>query len=167
MTAALSLHPQLHIDVAPAYELLMELTVAARPELYEPHREEALWAAAVLPTIPPELLDAVQHFTAGCDKIFPHLVSLAYDAPPPRDGAALIDYLAAMDAMHLYLHLLGYHLRYFRRATGPEVMRAAAGGDAGARAELLRTSYPDDARWQAALRRLLALGPDEAQAETL
>jgi DNA-binding transcriptional ArsR family regulator len=163
----LSSEPQLEIDVAPAYEILMEMAVAGRPELYDAHRDESPWLETVFPRVSPELRAAVERFTAGCEKIFPHLVAPAYDSPAPRNAVSFIAYLEGLEPMQIYLYLLGYHLRHFRRATPPEVMRAAAGGDADARRRFLKTSYPDDTRWQAALRRLLSLSPEEAKTETL
>jgi hypothetical protein len=72
-------------------------------------------------------------------------------------------HLASMDALEVRLRLLGYYLRYFRRATPPEVIRAAATDDREAQQQFLRTSYPDNPSWQALLRHLLPKGPVETR----
>jgi DNA-binding transcriptional ArsR family regulator len=141
--------PDLGIDCAPAYELLLSLAAASNPDAYAP---AASWLAAA----PPDLLADIQRFTGGSDKLFPHLLPFAYQSPPPRDVPTFLAHLRAIDPTDALLHLLGYHLRYFRRASPPEVIRQAALGDRNAQRRLQLTSYPDDAPWQAALHTLLA-----------
>src|SRR5215472_1118728 len=51
---------------------------------------------------------------------------------------------------------------YFRRATSPDVIAAAA-GDRGAARRFIETSYPHDRPWQRALRRLLPQSPTETR----
>jgi DNA-binding transcriptional ArsR family regulator len=156
---------RLELDAAPAYELLMVLSVLSGGENSRPEPLPDL--RALLQRVPADLLKAIERFTGGSDKVFPHVVPLAYAAPPPRAADDLIAYLDGLDAFDLYLHLLGYHMRYFRRATPPEVIRAAAAGDGEARGLFMAGSYPDDAPWQAALHRLLSLGALEAKAGAL
>jgi DNA-binding transcriptional ArsR family regulator len=72
-----------------------------------------------------------------------------------------------MHPRELRLRLLGYYVRYFRRATPPEVIAAAAGGDPAAAARFQETSYPDDAPWQAALAALLPMSPWETRRRLL
>lgn len=159
--------PLLEIDAAPAYELLLQLAMVAQPDLPPGWAEGAEWLSSLRGRAKPDLLDAVREFAACCDKVFPHLIALAYECPAPRDAPHFIGFLETLEAAQIYLHLLGYHMRYFRRATPAEVMRAAAGGDAEAQRRFLQTSYPDDAPWQAVLRHLLDLGPDRAKADVL
>jgi DNA-binding transcriptional ArsR family regulator len=148
----------LEIDVSPAYELLMSLSAVSQPELYRTYEVGRDWFEQVRRQSSAQLLDAIQYLTAGCDKVLVHLVSLAYECPAPRDVPRFVAYLEGVDAFQIYLHLLGYHMRYFRRATPAEIIRAAAGGDLTAQRKLLKTSYPGDVPWQAALHRLLSVG---------
>jgi DNA-binding transcriptional ArsR family regulator len=69
--------------------------------------------------------------------------------------------------MEVRLRLLGYYVRYCRRATPPEVMAAAAAGDHEAQQRFLQTSYPDDAAWQAALMALFPQTPEETSRRLL
>jgi DNA-binding transcriptional ArsR family regulator len=62
-----------------------------------------------------------------------------------------------MHPSELRLRLLGYYVRYFRRATPPEVIAAAAAGGRQAAEQFKSTSYADDLTWQAALDALLPL----------
>jgi DNA-binding transcriptional ArsR family regulator len=104
-----------------------------------------------------ELVAAVRGFAGGCDMVWAHLLSVAYETAPPRDPAALIRAVRAMHPRELRLRLLGYYVRYFRRATPPEVIAAAAAGDEGAAEQFKASSYPEDAHWQSALGALLPL----------
>jgi DNA-binding transcriptional ArsR family regulator len=155
------MHPELLIDVAPAYELVLGLSSMSRPDAYE------AWTGRVGSEVPAGLHHAIERLSGDSDKVFAHLIPLAYECPPPRDVAAFLDFLEGVDAGHILLHLLGYHLRYFRRATPAETIRRAATGDLEARRELLRTSYPDDVPWQEALRGLLVHDAGTVKSELL
>jgi DNA-binding transcriptional ArsR family regulator len=140
---------RLEIDASPAYEFVLSLAAAS--------------IAAEREGVAAE----VAAFTGGCDMVWVHLLSVAYALPPPRDVAGLIAAVAALHPRELRLRLLGYYVRYFRRATPPEVMAAAASGDPAAATRFQETSYPDDAPWQAALAALLPLGPWETRRRLL
>jgi DNA-binding transcriptional ArsR family regulator len=133
---------RLEIDASPAYEFVLTLAAAT---------------ATGKAQAPRELVREVGRFAGGCDMVWAHLLSVAYDTRPPRDVAAVIKQVQTMHPRELRLRLLGYYVRYFRRATPPEVIAAAADGDAGARKQFIETSYPDDALWQSALSALLPL----------
>ncbi len=131
---------RLEIDASPAYEFVLSLA-----------------AATAGGDGPAELMDRVSAFAGGCDMVWAHLLTVAYETAPPRDPAALIGAVRAMHPRELRLRLLGYYVRYFRRATQPEVIAAAAAGDEAAARQFQASSYPEDAPWQAALRALLPL----------
>jgi DNA-binding transcriptional ArsR family regulator len=143
-------HPLVELDASPPYEVLLGLASASRRG---PSGADATHGAST------DLLDLLHRFSAGSDKVFPHLIALARECPAPRTVESFLVYLDGIEAEHIFLHLLGYHMRYFRSATPAAVIRAAADGDASARDTFLATSYPDDAPWQAALRTLLSSGP--------
>src|SRR5439155_6254783 len=104
---------------------------------------------------PRSLVRDVAAWTAGGDMVWTHLLTVSYDTAPPRDPALFLKTLQAMHPRELRLRLVGYYVRYFRRATPPEVMAAAVTGDRAAIRKFLATSYPDDELWHGALRALL------------
>jgi len=131
---------RLEIDASPAYELVLSLA-----------------AATAGGDGPKELVDEVRAFAGGCDMIWAHLLTVAYETAPPRDPAAVIRAIRSMHPRELRLRLLGYYVRYFRRATPPEVIAAAADGEEAAIRQFQASSYPEDSLWQSALRALLPL----------
>lgn len=152
-----------HIDACPTYEFLLSLCTwndVPRQSTYEVGQH---WFQAIREQATPSLLSAIEGFSQQNDWVWAHLLSVAYDDPTLHDVPSFIDYLATMDALEVRLRLLGYYLRYFRRATPPEVIRAAATGDLDAQQQFLHTSYPDNASWQALLHHLLSLDPEETR----
>ena len=131
---------RLEIDASPAYEFVLSLAAATAGQ------EDTSGLVA-----------EVRGFAGGCDMVWAHLLSVAYETAPPRDPAALIRAVRAMHPRELRLRLLGYYVRYFRRATPPEVIAAAAAGDEMAAEQFRASSYPQDAQWQSALGALLPL----------
>jgi len=105
----------------------------------------------------PDLLETIEQFSFHNHEMWEHLLSLAYTCPAPRDIASLQAYIESLDPLELRLYQLGYYVREHRRATPPDVIYAAAQGDAEAKKTLLRTSFPDDASWQKTLRWILSL----------
>ena len=87
--------------------------------------------------------------------VWTHLLTVAYDTPPPRDPTGFLKTLQAMHPRELRLRLAGYYVRYFRRATPPDVIAEAVTGDRSAIRKFIATSYPDDELWQGALAKLL------------
>jgi DNA-binding transcriptional ArsR family regulator len=158
--------PSVEIDVALAYEFLMTLCAISfpqdpqDPQDLEASEETGGWYEATRAKASPDLLEAIEQFSSHYEEIWTHLLGLAYDCPPPRDVAAFIAHLKTVEASELLLHLVGYYLRPFRRATQPDVILQAIEGNEEAQKEFLRTSFPDDANWQGALRRLLTLDPE-------
>jgi DNA-binding transcriptional ArsR family regulator len=133
---------RLEIDASPAYEFVLSMAAAT---------------AGGVTQAPPELATEISRFAGGCDMVWAHLLTVAYDTAPPRDASNLIKQVQAMHPREVRLRLLGYYVRYFRRATPPDVIAAAADGDAAARKRFIQTSYPEDARWQSALAALMPL----------
>jgi DNA-binding transcriptional ArsR family regulator len=159
--------PTLQVDVCPAYEFVLSLAVWSDENGRDTYELEPGWFDAIRTQASPDLLRAIEAFAHHCDMIWTHLVSLAYECPAPRDVPTFLSYLKTLDPMEVRLRLLGYYVRYFRRATPPEVIAAAAAGNHEAQQRFLQTSYPDDAAWQAALTALLPLTPAETSSRLI
>lgn len=157
----------LQVDTSPAYELLLSLAVWSDVDAHPTYEVGAGWFDAIRTQAPPDLLEAIEAFSPHCDMIWAHLISLAYECPSPRDVPAFLAYLKTLDPMEIRLRLLGYYVRYFRRATPPDVIAAAAAGDHHAQQRFLQTSYPGDTAWQAALTSLLPLTPAETSSRLM
>ena len=151
----------LQVDTCPAYEFVLSLSVWSDVNGHDTYEVERGWFDAIHAQASPDLLAGIEAFSQQCDIIWTHLISLAYECPAPRDVPTFLAYLKTLDTMEVRLRLLGYYVRYFRRATPPEVIVAAAAGDHQAQQRFLQTSYPNDAVWQAALTALLPLTPAE------
>jgi DNA-binding transcriptional ArsR family regulator len=143
---------RLEIDASPAYEFVLSIAAAT---------------SAGNRQAPDELVGEVRRFAGGCDYVWAHLLSIAYDTSPPRDVGSLIKQVQAMHPRELKLRLLGFYVRYFRRATAPEIIAAAADGEHAAIRQFVATSYPDDAVWQSALAALLPLSAWETRRRLL
>jgi hypothetical protein len=158
--------PTVEVLTSPAIEMIMTLaafTDRARTGYAVGDR----WFAAAARDAGPELVRRVRRFSGGSDMVWAHLVSLAYDSPPPREVREFVQGVAKTNAFELKLRLVGHYVRFFRRATPPEVIAAAAAGDAAARRQFLATSYPNATAWQAALRHLLPLDAAEVRREAV
>jgi DNA-binding transcriptional ArsR family regulator len=99
--------------------------------------------------------------------VWTHLLSVAYDTPTPRDVTSFIKQVQAMHPRELKLRLVGYYVRYFRRATPADVIAAAVDGEAAAIRKFIATSYPDDPSWQSALGALLPVSAWETRRQRL
>ena len=165
--------PSVEIDSSLAYEFLMSLCAISfpqdpqDPQDLEASEETGGWYEATSAKTSPELLNAIEQFSSHYERLWSHLLGLAYESPSPRDVSSFIAYLEVTEATELLLHLVGYYLRPFRRLTQPDIMLQAVEGKQEAQREFLRTSFPDDANWQAALRQLLAYGPQTAKEHLL
>ena len=132
-------HLAVRIEVAPAYELILSMGAAVAP------------TPPVGFAVPSALLERASQF-AQSDWMWAHLITLAAEAPAPRDAAALLSYLERVSAAELQRRLIGFYVPWFRARTSPARMDAAIRGDRVAARELLDESFPDDPAWQASLR---------------
>jgi ArsR family transcriptional regulator, cadmium/lead-responsive transcriptional repressor len=158
--------PTVEVLASPAIELIMTLA-AFTDRACTGYAVGDRWFAAVARDAGPELVRQVRRFSGGSDMVWAHLVSLAYDSPPPREVREFVQCVAKTNALELKLRLVGHYVRFFRRATPPGVIAAAAAGDAAARRQFLATSYPNSTAWQAALRHLLPLDAAEVRREAV
>src|SRR5438270_11384498 len=107
--------PQIAVDAAAAYELVISLGVwsdAAGAATYE---VGPAWFDAIRGRASAELLGDVERFCGGSDLVWAHLLSLAYECPPPRDIATFLAYLPQVDPMEVRLPPPGSSVRSFRR----------------------------------------------------
>lgn len=155
------------VEASPTYELLMTLCVFSDVEGYSTYYVGKAWFDAIRAKASPKLLAMVEEFSFHTHTVWDHILSLAYDFPPPKDIPGFIHFLEAIDPMELRLHILGYYVRDHCRVTPPDVIYAAAFGDAEAQKKLLKTSFPDDADWQRTLRWQLSLDANAMKEELL
>lgn len=158
--------PFVQVEAAPAYELLMTLAVMSDTSGREAYELDTGWYDAARRSASGDLLQQIDAW-GGSDMLWAHLVSLAYESPPPRDVPAFLAHLTETDAMEVRLHLLGYYGRALRRLTPPHVIAAAAAGDRAAQDEFLRSSYPDDGGWQRALAAVIPLDAESTKRQAL
>jgi DNA-binding transcriptional ArsR family regulator len=159
--------PLVRWETGPAYEFILSLGVWANLENRELYEIGNDWFKEITASATPDLLKRIEVFGQNCDKIWAHLLGFVYDCPLPRDVLALLAYLGKTEAAEIKLRLAGYYLRYFRRNTSPQTIIRAVNGDRPAQQEFLATSYPEDAGWQAALRRLLPVEAESLKTELL
>ena len=72
---------RLEIDASPAYEFVLSIAAAT---------------SAGNPSAPAELVTEVSSIAGGCDYVWAHLLSVAYDTAPPRDVSSLIKQVAGL-----------------------------------------------------------------------
>jgi hypothetical protein len=154
--------PRVLVEPRAAYELLMSLMTVSDPANRAASDMDAAWFERIEHAAGPELLRRIELLSGGCEWVFSNLLGLAIETPEPRDAAGFINHLDGLDDRTIHLTLVGWTLRPFRRVTPPETMEAAVDGDGSARRRFLATSFPDDHRWPAGLRALLALSSPEA-----
>lgn len=147
------------IESAPAYELVLSLAVAAS-DASTPQ------AMAVRDAAGPALVDRVRRF-ASSDWMWAHLLSLAYEAPPPRDVPAFRAFLQGVPPLEMQRRLVGFYVRWFRRSTAAPVMEAAIRGDAKAIRDFVALGSGEDPSWSRSLRTRLEAGAARTKAELL
>lgn len=146
------------VEAGLTYEFFLSLCVFSNSDNpWRPYAVGKAWFEAISKKLSPDLLATIEQFGFQSHEMWRQIVALGYTCPPPRDIPTLLAYLQTIDPLELRLHLLGYYMRQHRRTTPPEVIYAAAQGDAEARSTLLRTSFPENASWQRTLHWMLSL----------
>ena len=159
--------PLVSIEVSPAFELLESLVATSVTDESDTYEVGAEWIAEARARAGEELLGRVAAVSQNDPDTFVHLVGLAWDAPAPRDVPAFIEHMRRTDPEEILLHLVQYYSREIRRQTPAAVIRRAVGGDAEAREEFLRTSYPEWDPWTDYLRALLHVDGESYKAELI
>ena len=155
------------VEVSPAYELLESLVTAFDVTEADTYEVGADWIADARRRAGDDLLARISAVSQGDADTFIHLIGLAYETPAPRDIPAFLAHLRRTDADEIRLHLVQFYARDIRRMTPPEVICAAIGGDADARAEFLRSSHPDWEPWTEYLRAILDVDGEELKSELI
>ena len=150
---------RVRIESAPAYELVLSLAVAASGA-------STPQATAVRDAAGDALVDRVRRF-ASSDWMWAHLLSLAYESPPPRDVPAFRAFLNGVPPLEIQRRLVGFYVRWFRRSTAVSVMEAAIRGDAAAIREFVARGSGEDPSWSRSLRTRLDAGAARTKSELL
>lgn len=159
--------PRVIIEVSPAYELLLSICVAFDSEALDTRDLSDEWVGEVRERAGDDLVERIRSVAGeGCET-FTHLAGLVHDTPAPRTVAGFLDHLRATDPLEILLHLVQFYARDIRRMTPASVIRAAVAGDAEARAEFLRTSYPEWPGWRDYLASVLERDPESLKAEII
>jgi DNA-binding transcriptional ArsR family regulator len=159
--------PLVSIEVSPAFELLESIVATFDTEEADTYEIGPDWIAEARARAGDELLGRIAAVSQNDADTFIHLVGVAWDTPAPRDVPAFLQHLRRTDAEEILLHLVQYYSREIRRQTPASVIRRAVGGDADAREEFLRTSYPEWEPWTEYLRGLLAADHESFKAELI
>ena len=159
--------PRAVIEVSPAYELLLSVLAAFDDEDLDTRDLGAEWVDETRARAGDDLVARVRAISGeNCDT-FTHLAGLVHDTPAPRTVPAFLEHLRGTDPLEILLHLVQFYARDLRRMTPASVIRAAVAGDADARAEFLKTSYPEWTGWRDYLAMVLDHDPEELKAELI
>jgi DNA-binding transcriptional ArsR family regulator len=135
-----ALVPDVRVDVdwGTGYELVLGLRMLVdRDEDPDSYALGPAWFDDVRSTLRADTLAAIERYSGGHEILFGYLLALAADASPPRDGRALVKALEAVSPLDLRTLLLGGRLSTYRGRIPPEIVTAAADGDAVAARALL------------------------------
>ena len=149
-----------------AYEFLLGVTAFVTPHRVDSYALGPAWFAASEGALGPTDTDRLRGLTAGCEHVYVRLLSIAHDLPAPGTANDLIGQLGEISAEDLRLTLLGYYSKRTRRRTTPDVILAAASGNADAQRSFV-TATSDGPECEAALGVLLARPAGDLQAELL
>ncbi len=159
--------PRAIIEVSPAYELLLSILVAFDDDDLDTRDLGAAWVEEVRSRAGEDLVARVRSLAGESCDTFTHLAGLVHDTPAPRTVAAFLDHLRATDPLEILLHLVQFYARDIRRMTQASVIRAAVSGNSDARAQFLKTSYPEWPGWRDYLATTLDRDPVELKAELI
>jgi DNA-binding transcriptional ArsR family regulator len=159
--------PRLTVEVSPAYELLLSVLVSLEDRDADTRDLSDEWLAEARTRAGDDLVERARSMAGDNPDTFTHLIGLVHDTPTPRTVDGFLDHLRETEADEIRLHLLQFYSREIRRQTPPGVIRAAVGGDADARDEFLRTSFPEWSDWTDYIRNVLDWDPEAFKAEMI
>lgn len=143
------------VEAKVAYEFLISINTFSDFEHCEEYEIGREWYDAARAKIPAPLLVFMEQM--GENWLF--LLGSVYDCPQPKDVATFITFIETLEPFELYLRLLGYYVRYMRRATPPELLLQAAQGDRRAQKQVIK----ENPIHRKSLSMLLSLGVDETR----
>lgn len=159
--------PLVTVEVSPAYELLLSLLVTFEGRDADARDLPAEWLDEARSRAGDDLVRRAMALADDGADALTHLAGLVHDTQAPRTVPAFLDHLRQTEPHEILLHLVEFYSREVRRMTPPATIRAAVSGDADARAEFLRTSFPDWSDWTDYLRGLLERDPQAFKAELI
>ena len=139
--------PVVTVEVSPAYELLQSIVVTMEGKDGDTYDVGQEWITEAESRAGSELMGRVRAASHENTDTWIHLIGLVHDTPAPRDVEGFLAHLRDTDPDDIKLHLVQFYSREVRRMTPPAVIRAAIAGDADARAEFLRTAWPEWESW--------------------
>ncbi len=154
--------PVIEIEYGLAYEFLMTM-ILVNEETSHDLEVGNEWFDNVRTKAGADLLAAMQMFYVDCNHGWKHLLGLVYESEAPKDVAALLATIEAIDPVELRLHLLGYYRKDFRKKIPLDIMLQAAEGNVEAQEQFIKMSFPDEGDWQGMLRRLFTISPEETK----
>jgi DNA-binding transcriptional ArsR family regulator len=147
--------PVVTVEVSPAYELVQSIAVTMEGKGGDTYDIGDAWIEEAESRAGDELMARVRAVAHENADTWIHLIGLVHDTASPRDVDAFLAHLRETDPDEIKLHLVQFYSREVRRMTPPAVIRAAIAGDADARREFLRTSWPEWEPWATYLGALL------------
>ena len=151
---------RLEVDPSPAYELLFELFSLDNPDDSSQYAGGQAWLDEVRGRMPAEFLTDLESLKTG-GEIWLVLLGLVYDTPAPKTVEAFLDHLRSLDPDALRAHLIAHAWFTKERQIAPEIIEAAAGGDAEAYATICEAA--DECACGPGWANLLVLPAEEAK----
>src|SRR5258708_36981174 len=148
--------PVIEIEYGLASEFLMTMIVVKEKPSHDLEVGNE-WFENVRTKAGADLLADMQTFYVDCNHGWKHLLGLAYESEAPKDVAALLATIEAIDPVELRLHLLGYYRKDFRKKIPLDIMLQAAEGNVEAQEQFLKMSFPEEGSWHGMLRRLFTV----------
>lgn len=152
--------PKLEIEVAESAEVLMSVFLMSGDCDFDTYDLSTELLDEIKGSFPAALRADLDELAVGTE-LMAQAIGLVSEIEAPRDLSAFLDHVERTDAAEIQLTLLGYYQQPHPQAP-PELIRAAAGGDQGARERLI-TAAADHADWSPQLQNLLHLGADRVK----
>jgi DNA-binding transcriptional ArsR family regulator len=159
--------PDVIVEAAPAYELLLSLCACRDSEAHREIAGPSDWSARLRALAPPDLMREVAAFDAGYEHFWVRLLGLAATSAPPKDAAALLAHIAALDPLDLTRMIWVESTPDHDQIATSDLFRRAMTGDRAAQRQVRDTLAPDDHDSHAALAIFLARGPEETKERLL
>lgn len=150
--------PRLRVNPRPAYEFILSLVAFATPQRVDSYDVGPEWFERTSARVGVELRRQIEQLTQGCEHLVCRLYGLAHDLGTPGTADALIAAVEGLDPETMRLTFLGYYAKRTRRRVPPEIILAAAQGDASAQRRLV-TDGSDGPECERAFSSTLATDP--------
>ena len=151
---------RIEVDPSPAYELLFELFSLDNPEDSSQYAGGQEWLDEVRGRMPGEFLTDLDALKTG-GEMWLVLLGLVYDTPAPKTVDAFLDHVRSLDPDGFRSHLLANAWFTKERKVAPEIIEAAADGDAEAFATIAEAA--DGCECGPGWAKLLAIPAEEAK----